>query len=511
MNMRTSLILLALPLLVAAETRNKDLGFRFKDGACVNSKGEKGLNPSFLGQCGDFAGAKLANLDLSEIDFSGSRFVNADLQLSKFDDTTLVNVDFQGAKLSGVGFSGAVIRNANFKGSSLKNVLFGGAEIIESDFTNVDLSMSALSYVRFEGCGLEGAKFNGSTLDGAEFNRAQLKGANFAGANLQKAQLDDARIAQADFSGANLTQASLRRVKGEGVKFGRAILRNADLANAELKGAGFRGVKMEGAILSSADLEKSDLRSASLENAKIDGTRFADALINNRTLLSISMDEAQRLGMTLKGGANVLIIWDQKSADLDALVKALNEMDVETTLSTTASAQFTGEKISEYNAALHIGGQDGGGNDMPTTGQMAIVQFVKDGGTFVDMEWSAFKFQFAGRFQLMREVIVYDRVDGFFGDVTLKVVPEQVTHPILDGIPAQFVTRSGYSPSKMHDFGDKSTMVLMKDLGNNDVVVTRTLGEGNVVGISLAMTYPGSTALKSPEIQKLLANALNWE
>src|SRR5262245_36174497 len=84
-----------------------DLGFRYTNGTCVNSQGDKGLNTNYFGQCSDFRGVTLAKFHLDGVDFSGSQFNSADLQRTTFNQTILNGVSFEGANLSGVEFIGA--------------------------------------------------------------------------------------------------------------------------------------------------------------------------------------------------------------------------------------------------------------------------------------------------------------------------------------------------------------------------------------------------------------------
>jgi len=100
-----------------------DMGFRYKDGKCINEQGQAGLNKGYFGQCSDLRGVILGRFNLDDIDFSGTQFMGSDLQLSSLNKTILIDVNFEGANLSGVEFANAKIQNANFKKSILKNVV----------------------------------------------------------------------------------------------------------------------------------------------------------------------------------------------------------------------------------------------------------------------------------------------------------------------------------------------------------------------------------------------------
>src|SRR4051812_6001259 len=77
--------LAAVFILTVTRAAAGDLGYRFINGACVNPKGDNGLNPSYIGQCADFRGAVLGGVDFWGIDFSGSNFEGAEISNAKFD------------------------------------------------------------------------------------------------------------------------------------------------------------------------------------------------------------------------------------------------------------------------------------------------------------------------------------------------------------------------------------------------------------------------------------------
>lgn len=269
---------LLLGLIFSADAMSRDLGFRYKDGVCVNERGEKGLNPGHLGQCGDLAGVRLSKLDLGGMDLSGTRLTNADLQLSSLREATIQGVDFERTVLSGVDFSDAKIRKTNFKGSTLKEIQLGGAEIIDSNFTEVNFGATALSYVRFEGCNLEGAQFVGGILDGAEFMGGNLAKSNFLGADLTDATFDNVLLKEANFSNANLQGATLKNVIATKIRL--------------------KGTNLKKASLDGADLTEGDLRSANLTDTSVKGTIFTSVRFNKRTILPFTDAEARGMLMS---------------------------------------------------------------------------------------------------------------------------------------------------------------------------------------------------------------------
>lgn len=79
-------------------------------GGCFDSSGKNGLNPGYLGECGDWHGADLSNRDLS-----GLSFLGADLSNSNLGGSDLRKTDFREANLTGANlFQGAQLNGALF-------------------------------------------------------------------------------------------------------------------------------------------------------------------------------------------------------------------------------------------------------------------------------------------------------------------------------------------------------------------------------------------------------------
>lgn len=236
---------------------SRDLGFRFKDGKCLNEKSEEGLNPSFFGQCSDLRNVTISGLDLAGIDFSGSIFSGSDLQLTSFRGSTLVSVSFAQTQVMGANFLDAKIDHADFTGANIQNAKFGGTAIAHSNFSGVDFTNQIMTYAEFVGCTFDRANFSGSQFDEVTFSEASLVNANLDGTNLKGASL----------VGANLAGASLK---------------GADLRNANLN---------------SANLSDTSLSSSNLEGANVAEANFEKAKYSKNTKLPFSREEADRKKM----------------------------------------------------------------------------------------------------------------------------------------------------------------------------------------------------------------------
>lgn len=246
-----------------------DLGFRFRDGKCVNSNDVEGLNLSHFGPCGDFRNASLGRLDLSGLDLSGSRFDGADLQVINFSNSKLEGVSFQLASMAGVSFSQANVSHTSFLKANISNM-----KIDETIFDMVDFSDSQISR---------------SELDYFTCNHCQ-----FRNATLSEINLNDAVMADSDLS----------EVKTRNVSLNRANFTNSNFEKAQLILSVFRD----------AQFTSSNLQGANLKNSDFIGSKFAnsnmkDSFFSKGTKLSMSMDEARSRGMIFVKANSTIFAW----------------------------------------------------------------------------------------------------------------------------------------------------------------------------------------------------------
>lgn len=156
-------------LLFTANTFAGDLGYRFDANtlSCVNSSGNKGYNPDYLGQCGKVHDvhivhayhpadpnaviADLDNKDLRGISFEHVAFIDgtlqhADLTGATFKTVNFLRTSFQSANLSSallekigatadLNFNNAILDNAVIKASYLNEATFIEASLIGTTIT----------------------------------------------------------------------------------------------------------------------------------------------------------------------------------------------------------------------------------------------------------------------------------------------------------------------------------------------------------------------------------------
>ncbi|OQW52125.1 MAG: hypothetical protein A4S09_08935 [Proteobacteria bacterium SG_bin7] len=478
-------------ILTSSIAASKDLGFRFKDGKCLNDQQQIGLNPGFFGQCSDLRGVVLGRFNLDEIDFSGSDFTGADLQKSSLKKSTLEKVNFESANLAGVNFDGAKIKNSNFTKTNLKNSVLSDVAPEGCNFTKADFSGLDLTYFSPNKSNFLEAKLIKVDASGVDFSKTNLKQADFTAAKLSNANFTEAQGEQGTFKDATLTNANFTKAN-----FSKSIFKKAELQNVQAAGA---------------DLTKSDLRFSNLSNIKIEESKIQAAVFNRKTILPISREKAEELGMVFANSGVVLIIWDAKNDALKQLQKALEAESIEVAYSKKIEYEFDGTELNgDFDSVIHLNG-DTYTQAMPKSGQDAILKFVKNGGTFIHAELNGYETDNGGM-SAMRDLSLFPWV-GNSGTFSFSAAEGKSAHPLLEGIPKNVsINASLIAASKVRNFGNNPAVVVMK---NNDVdaVAYRKLGKGTVVGFGFGCTYTNEgipNCLADKTVQKLYVNAINF-
>jgi uncharacterized protein YjbI with pentapeptide repeats len=492
-----------------------DLGFRYQSqsGKCVNDQGQEGLNPGNIGQCGDLRGVVISRLNLDSMDLSGSRFDSSDVQGTILSHTNLTGVQFTQTNLSGVDLTGAIIHSTGFTGAILLNTQFSSADIQSSDFTDADLSGAQLSYMRFSGSTMTRTKLANAGLDYSDLSQVDLSGAVLTGANLQNSDLSKATLNGTDLSGASMMDANLSMSVGQDANMGGAVLRKAILKGAKLKGLVLRRAQLEGADLSGADLSGSDLRSANLTDTNTSKTIFTNATFNKGTLLPFTIEDGQSKGMIFKNLNNLFIIWDESQdfQDIQDIKRVLGEEGVEITMSSKSHREFTGEDIDEQTVILHLLGS-AYNNEMPEAGQVSLVNFVKNGGTYIGTAWGGYMVMSQGFLQKMKDLVLIRWDNGNEGDTNRSITAVQgmESHPLLADVSFPITMNAGFSlGAEPFQFTENPVLVLARDNEGMVTVGIRNFGEGKVIGFGFSSKYsdrPGGFVQKP--VQQLLMNAL---
>ena len=495
--MRQAWFFLAGVLLLSGTVASaKDLGFRYRDGACVNDKGEKGLNPRFFGQCGDLQRLVLARFSLDEMDLSGSVFSGSDLQETSFERADLTGTNFSNSVLSGVSFAGANIIGTSFRGSRLKNIRINDAKLENIDFAEADLTGNQFSYVSFVNCRFMKANLEAVKLEAVEFLNNDLSEANMASIMAVSTTFRGGTLQKANLTAANLSQAKVMSVNLKAAKLKAATIRGADLSSSSLLEADLRRIKGEGCNLSGSDLRGADIRSAVLADANADQTRWEGALYSKDTQLPFKNPE--KMGLIFKAAAKVFILWDTMDENVTKARETLVAEDFEVTVPDKSWYQYSGASLQDYSLVLHLVGDDYE-ESMPMAGQKALVDYVKAGGTVVETEYISY----APDYNPGLTDLALFKSSYSYQDDRAEFVAERKADPLLQGVSA-FDFTEDFCDGGLREFNSNPSMALMETADGIPIVAVRPLGKGRVVGLAFA-AY--EKIFELPEVRKILINA----
>lgn len=212
------------------------------------------------------------------------------------------------------------------------------------------------------------------------------------------------------------------------------------------------------------------------------------------------------------GSPRVLLLWDVKNDQTEALAKSLRTSGAEVVFSETAGPQFTGENppLAGFDVVVHLNGTTYA-EEMNYSGQRALKAFVERGGGYVHHEWNAYAFSI-GHFMGLRELILFDRTSGFGpGEVVVKKVPtKQQQHPVIWEIPQSFTMKGASNIGLAHQFKEYPVQVLAVDSGGNDAIAVRELRLGRIVGFHHSGNWNGMTLLDSGEARRLFVDGVRW-
>ena len=479
-----------------------DLGFRFVDGRCVNTKGEEGLNPDFRGACGDLRQASLVRADLSDLDLSGARFDGADLQRSSLKNSHLTGAVFDAANLSGACLEGAVLHQVKLRRAILRNVQFADADIRASDFSNASMNGVDMSYVQFAESNFSDANLSRSVLEEASLIGANLSGANLENADLEGADLSQADLTSANFSRANLRVAKLRSARGDRSLFTNAVVRGADFTGAELQAVIFRGAKMESANLENADLTSADFRGASLQDANVSRASLQSSKFDAHTALPFSMETARAKEMVEKRVAKALFV--APFLDDSTLAATLEREGI--VVEQMPDIGWGEKGIQDYSVVILMGGTYLLKPSQEK--QERLVEFVRRGGLLITTDLF---FSFSGDtqkqyLQSMQDLLLFDstsRSQGGGRNIVLQ--RDFLQHSLLDGVLSNFYVASYFSTGKARTFAESPVQVLATDPNGNDTILLRTFGAGKILAYAFACATVSCS--QQPMVQRLFLNA----
>jgi len=167
----------------------------------------------------------------------------------------------------------------------------------------------------------------------------------------------------------------------------------------------------------------------------------------------------------------------------------------------------TNPSPSDFDVVILLDGLEPSfGNNMPVSGQTALVDYVNAGGGLIITEWTTRENHDFNYYANMTDLLLFDpnQWDYNEGTGTFTVAQE---HPVTAGLPASFA-----APSHAGNRGGVKPEVSVLVTGDvlNDVVAVKEHGEGRIVQFAIAGNYVGNPFISAAEMQTLLINAATW-
>lgn len=145
-------------------------------------------------------------------------------------------------------------------------------------------------------------------------------------------------------------------------------------------------------------------------------------------------------------------------------------------------------------------------NDMPQTGQQALVDFVTRGGGFITTEWITYGVQSYGYYATLDQILLYEPSQWAYrnGNQTLTIAG---AHPITAGLPSSFSIPYHYA----NKGGIKNGVTqVVSGTMTPTAVAAKQHENGRIVQYSLQGNYLASIAQSDTNMKLLLINAVNW-
>ncbi len=154
----------------------------------------------------------------------------------------------------------------------------------------------------------------------------------------------------------------------------------------------------------------------------------------------------------------------------------------------------------EYSAVVLVDGPTFG-NEMPETGQTALVNYVADGGGLIVSEWITWETSM-GRYQVLETILPVPYGGTASGTETYDVI---LAHPVTEGVGSGFTVTGG--------FGYNTAAVgqaVVSGTQCGDAVTVWDTGAGRIVQFANAGNWDGNDPYSVPEMELLFLNSVAW-
>jgi len=214
-------------------------------------------------------------------------------------------------------------------------------------------------------------------------------------------------------------------------------------------------------------------------------------------------------------GPRVLLLSDADGAATTALGNSLASAGFQVTVRPAPEFTWDGTNpaLTGYALVVHLNGFTWS-TAMRPAGQAALTSFVQNGGGLIAAQWNGYEQTFGTQRGMPELVLQGTGPNCGQCIITYVAVPEQATHPVLNGVPPTFTFRAdGNDAGAQIPFARNPSTVLMRVPGGQPAVLVREFGTGKIVSFSFTPNYGlgnlGVTLLDA-NIQKLYLNGAIW-
>ncbi len=230
-------------------------------------------------------------------------------------------------------------------------------------------------------------------------------------------------------------------------------------------------------------------------------------------------------GLTLLAGGfrqadaeSVLLLSTGNATNDNAVVSLLQAQGDTVTVGPTYYS-YTGGGLSGYNAVILLENSNDDGNNIPTSGQTALVNYVNGGGGLLTGEWTVWGIGVEGFSQILKTilpVIPQTNYSSFNYDSPITYTLSTANSVLNSGLPSSFTFNADNNGGTETYFQPVpgATVFYGSSYGNNgagtppgDGVIGWQYGAGRVLSLS---TLAGPIELSNAEYGTLFSNGVNW-
>ena len=179
----------------------------------------------------ELSGAKLDDVDFTEVDLSYALLVGAELTGACLARANLTSVSMHDAKIHGAIFDGAAMALAKFERAVVKGASFAGADLDRSQWQSAQATDTTFDGTRFGNAALDDATFAGCSFHRVDFSPTTARpAATTRRARFEQCDLRSTRWEGRDLSGAIFVRCKMNGLAGHPSTVDGVVVEDPDLS-----------------------------------------------------------------------------------------------------------------------------------------------------------------------------------------------------------------------------------------------------------------------------------------